>query len=153
MGRKRMDDAVDPETGASLSPADEELIERAERTVAESFDPEWFGGAPMVGGALRGDSGETYTGVSLPSGVGRASVCAEPSALSNAVEGGEDGLEASVAVRHPLPEEDRNFEVVSACGVCRELLYDFDPGVKVLFPTTEEPRKATVEDLLPTRHW
>jgi cytidine deaminase len=148
-----MDDVADPGTGSPLSPVDEELIERAQQTVAEAFDPEWFGGAPMVGAALRGESGSVYTGVSLPAGVGRASVCAEPGALSNAVEGGEEGLAASVAVRHPLPDEDRDFEVVSACGVCRELLYDFDPGVEILFPTTADPRKAPVEELLPTRHW
>jgi cytidine deaminase len=148
-----MDDVADPETGSPVSEADGELIERAERTVAEAFDPEWFGGAPMVGATLRGESGSVYTGVSLPAGVGRASVCAEPSALSNAVEGGENGLEASVAVRHPLPEGDRDFEVVSACGVCRELLCDFDPGVEIAFPTEAGPRKAPVEALLPTRHW
>jgi cytidine deaminase len=148
-----MDDLATPGTGSPLSDADEELIECAERAVSQSFDPEWFGGAPMVGAALRGESGSVYTGVSLPAGVGRASVCAEPGALSNAVEDGEEGLETSVAVRHPLPDEDRDFEVVSACGVCRELLCDFDPGVEIAFPTEAGPRTAPVEALLPTRHW
>lgn len=146
-------DVADPGRGASLSAADEELIASAESAVADAFDPDWLGGAPMVGAALRGASGAVYTGVSLPAGVGRASNCAEPGALSNAVQGGETGLETSVAVRHPLPDEDREFEVVSACGVCRELLCDFDPDAHVAFPTTEGPRKAPVADLLPTRHW
>lgn len=148
-----MDDVAEPDTGSPLSPADEELIDRAEDVVSAAFDPEWFGGAPVVGAAVRGGSGEVYTGVSLPAGVGRASVCAEPGAVSNAVAAGEDGLQTSVAVRHPLPDEDREFEVVSACGVCRELLYDVDPGVAIAFPTEAGPRKSPVEALLPTRHW
>lgn len=148
-----MDDVAAPDTGSPFSPDDEELRNRAESVVADAFDPEWFGGAPIVGAAVRGGSGAVYTGVSLPAGVGRASACAEPGALSNAVAAGEDTLEASVAVRHPLPDEDREFEVVSACGVCRELLCDFDPSVAVAFPTETGPRTAPVEALLPTRHW
>lgn len=148
-----MDDHAPPDAGEPLSPADEELIDHAEAVVADAFDPDWFGGAPMVGAALRGASGDVYTGVSIPAGVGRASTCAEPAALSDAVIAGEGGLDASVAVRHPLPEEDREFEVVSACGVCREQLCDYDPDLWILFPTTDGPRKERVEALLPTRHW
>lgn len=148
-----MDDYAPPDAGTSLEPGDEELIDNAEAAVEAAFDPDYLGGAPMVGAAVRGDSGAVYTGVSVPAGAGRASTCAEPAALSNALQAGEAGLEASVAVRHPLPDEERSFEVVAACGACREQLWDFDPGVAVLFPTAEGPRKAPVEDLLPGRHW
>ena len=132
---------------------DRRLIERAREATEAAFDPAYFEGAHSVGAAVRTDGGEVFTGVSQPAGVGRASVCAEPSALSAARIAGADGFAASAAVRHPLPDEDREFAVVSACGVCRELLCDYDESCGVIFPTTGGLRKASVESLLPTRHW
>ncbi|PSP70981.1 cytidine deaminase [Halobacteriales archaeon QH_9_66_26] len=142
-----------PSNGEPLTDPDRQLVERAREATDTAFDPAYFDGAHMVGAAVRTDDGDVFTGVSQPAGVGRASVCAEPSALSAARIAGADGFAASAAVRHPLPDEDRDFEVVSACGVCRELFCDYDGSCAVIFPTTEGLRKAPVKSLLPTRHW
>lgn len=118
-----------------------------------AFDPDYFDGGHVVGAAVRTEEGDVFAGVSQSAGVGRASVCAEPAALSAARIQGAQGFETSAAVRHPLPGEDREFEVVSACGVCRELLCDYDETCRVVFPTSDGPRKLPVAALLPTRHW
>lgn len=136
-----------------LTAADETLIETARTATEQAFDPDHFGGAHMVGAALRTADGSVYTGVSMPASVGRASVCAEPGAINAAIVDGKTDFETSVAVRHPLPNEDRDFEVTTACGVCRELICDYDENTEILFPAENELAKARVIDLLPTRHW
>jgi|AntDeeMetageno50_2_1112565.scaffolds.fasta_scaffold04661_2 cytidine deaminase len=148
-----MDIQPPPSDAEALTDPDRQLVERACEATAAALDPAYFDGAHMVGAAVRTTDDEVFTGVSQPASVGRASVCAEPAALSAARIAGADGFAASAAVRHPLPDEDREFELVSACGVCRELLCDYDESCAVIFPTTEGPRKTPVESLLPTRHW
>lgn len=137
----------------SLTAADETLIESAQAVTERAFNPNHFDGAHMVGAALRTADGSVYTGVSMPASVGRASVCAEPSAINAAIVDGKTEFETTVAVRHPLPDEGREFEITTACGVCRELICDYDANTDVIFPTETEPAKAQVIDLLPTRHW
>jgi cytidine deaminase len=148
-----MDVQPPPADAEALNEADRRLVDRAREATETAFDSDHFDGAHMVGAAVRTAGGEVHAGVSQPASVGRASVCAEPSALSAARIAGASDFDASVAVRHPLPDEDRDFEVVTACGVCRELLCDYDESCAVVFPTTDGPRKASVESLLPARHW
>lgn len=136
-----------------LTDADEKLIDHATEATKTAFDPEKWGGAHIVGAALRTDSGEVYTGVSMPASVGRVSMCAEPVALGSAIADGKTEFATSVAVRHPLPDENRDFEVVPACGVCRELLADYGSDIEIIVPHDGELRKADALALLPTRNW
>ena len=78
---------------------------------------------------MRTRSGKIFTGVNLDAYLGRMAVCAEAVALGRAfVEVGDDGIEKIVAVRHPPPDEkDQAIAVVSPCGACRELIFDYDP--------------------------
>ena len=137
----------------ALTDADLELVERAEEATSTAFDPDRWGGAHMVGAAIRSADGETYTGVSMPANVGRVSMCAEPVAIGAALGDGVNEFETVVAVRHPLPGEDREFEVVPACGACRELVADYGPETDVVVPHEGDLRKAEAMDLLPTRNW
>jgi cytidine deaminase len=81
-------------------------------------------------------------------------VCAEAVALGRAVtEVGETGIETIVAVRHPEPQEaDRAIAVVSPCGSCRELIWDYDRNARVIVPTANGPAVATISDLLPNKY-
>ncbi|WP_440006349.1 cytidine deaminase [Halomicrococcus sp. SG-WS-1] len=136
-----------------LTAADERLVERARAATEAAFDPERWGGAHLVGAALRTTSDDVYDGVSLPASVGRASMCAEPVAFGAAVADGATRFDAVAAVRHPLPDEDRGFEVVPPCGACRELIVDYGEDVDVVVPHDGDRRKATASALLPTRNW
>jgi len=140
-------------TTSEVSDADRRLVERAEAATKTAFDPDRLGGAHMVGAAVRAADGRTFTGVSLPSNVGRTSMCAEPVALGAAIGAGVCDFEAIAAVRHPLPEESREFEVVPPCGACRELIADYGPDVAVVVPHDGELRTVTAIDLLPARNW
>lgn len=138
---------------AELSDNDSRLVERAEEATKTAFNPDRWGGAHMVGSALRAANGRIFTGVSMPANVGRISMCAEPVALGSAIGDGVRDFETIVAVRHPLPNESRDFEVVPACGACRELIADYGNEIEIIVPHDEELRKVKAIDLLPTRNW
>jgi cytidine deaminase len=81
-------------------------------------------------------------------------VCAEAVALGRAfVDLGDDGIETIVAVRHPPPDEkDQNIAVVSPCGACRELIFDYDPKARVIVPNGKSPGVVAIGDLLPNKY-
>jgi cytidine deaminase len=81
-------------------------------------------------------------------------VCAEAVALGRAVtDVGETGIETIVAVRHPDPEEpDQAIAVVSPCGSCRELIWDYDRNARVIVPGTDGPVVAGIRELLPNKY-
>lgn len=138
---------------SALSTDDQRLVDQAEEATKTAFDPDRRGGAHMVGAALRAADGEVFTGVSLPSNVGRTSMCAEPVALGNAIGAGVRESAAIAAVRHPLPDETRDFEVVPPCDACRELITDYGGEIAVIVPHDGELRTVRAIDLLPARNW
>jgi cytidine deaminase len=103
---------------------------------------------------LRTRDGRIYTGVNLDAYLGRMAVCAEAVALGRAVtETGETGIETIVAVRHPEPlEPDRSIRVVSPCGSCRELIWDYDRNARVIVPTANGPAISAIGELLPNKY-
>ena len=81
------------------------------------------------------------TGVNLDAYLGRMAVCAEAVALGRAVTDlGETGIDTIVAVRHPKPTEaDQTITVVSPCGACREMIWDYDRNARVIVPSQQRP--------------
>jgi cytidine deaminase len=66
---------------------------------------------------------------------------------------GETGIETIVAVRHPEPAEaDQAIVVVSPCGSCRELIWDYDRNARVIVPSANGPVIATIGELLPNKY-
>jgi cytidine deaminase len=115
-----------------LTKADRELIAAATAVIKERYRNDW----QEVGAALRTRSGQIFTGVNLDAYLGRMAVCAEAVALGRAVvDLGGAGIDTIVAVRQPPPEEiDQDITVVSPCGACRELIFDYDPKARVIVP-------------------
>ena len=106
-----------------------------------------------IAAAVRGKSGNIYTGLHLDTYVGRASVCAEAVALGQAMAAGETEIDAIVSVRHPRPrEQHRDPQLVSPCGICREMLNDFAPGAVVLLAKGDHFERRPVESLLPDKY-
>jgi cytidine deaminase len=146
-----------------LTDDDIELVERAIEAIRPRYVPGSDPGARAVGAALRTASGDVYTAVNLTAGTPRASVCAEPVAIGEAVTDGETNFETIVAVLF-RPDNEPQSEVsegelspdaavISACGVCRELIRDYDPETDVIIRTDEGLGKAQVTDLLPGLSW
>ncbi len=132
-----------------LSPADRALIDAARRVITERYKENRH----HIGAALRTRSGQIYTGVHLDTYVGRASVCAEAIAVGQAMTAGDGDIECIVSVRHPRPRETyREIQVVSPCGICREMLGDFAPNCSVIVPVEQGIARVPVKALLPNKY-
>ena len=141
---------------APLTDADEALLAHAIDVNSETFDADFLAGAHIVAASLRTADGTIYDGVSLPASIGRASTCAERGAVSAAIADGHrhDDIEACIAVAYPMPEHDADeARPIPPCGVCRELLADYNPEMRVVVPVDGENRTVRAEELLPVRPW
>jgi cytidine deaminase len=133
----------------ALSETDRALVEAASEAIRERYRYDW----QEVGAAIRLRSGKLFTGVSLDAYLGRMAVCAEAVALGQAVTQGEMGIDTIVAVRHPAPDEkDRNIAVVSPCGACRELIWDYDRNARVIVPGSDGPQSVGIGELIPNKY-
>jgi cytidine deaminase len=136
---------------ARLNAADQKLMAAARAAIKRRYRNDW----QEVGAALRTRSGKIFTGVNLDAYLGRMAVCAEAVALGRAVVdvGGDAGIDAIVAVRHPPPgDKDQTIAVVSPCGACRELIFDYDPKARVIVPNGTSPVSVPIGELLPNKY-
>ncbi len=133
-----------------LSNNDRKLIAAATEAIKSRYRNDW----QEVGAALLTRSGKLFTGVNLDAYLGRMAVCAEAVALGRAlVDLGDDGIDTIVAVRHPPPDEkDQTIAVVSPCGACRELIFDYDRNARVIVPNGKSPSAVRIADLLPNKY-
>lgn len=141
---------------AALTPEDGELIDRLVETNEATVDMDFFDGAHIVAAGVRTTDGSVYEGVSLPTAIGRASVCGEPVAVGSAITDGysHDEIETCVAVAYPMSDHDEDeTRVVPPCGSCREMLADYNEEMRVIVPVEGDDRIVRAIDLLPTRTW
>lgn len=126
-------------TGRELTADDRELIEFARRIVDAHTDDEF--GVHTMGAAVRGVDGRMYGGINLYHFTGGP--CAELVVLGHARASGARELSTVVAVgnmgRGP----------VGPCGRCRQILFDYHPGIRVILPTGPEARSVRIVDLMP----
>jgi len=135
---------------AKLGKSERELIAAATAAIKQRYRDDW----QEVGAALRTRSGKIFTGVNLDAYLGRMAVCAEAVALGRAVvDLGDAGIETIVAVRHPPPgKKDQTIAVVSPCGACRELIFDYDPKARVIVPNGKAQAVVPIAELLPNKY-
>ena len=133
-----------------LTKKDKELIAAATQAISERYRNDW----QEVGAAMRTRDGRIVTGVNIDAYIGRIAVCAEAIAIGRAItESGDHGIETIVAVRHPPPgEKNQAVTVVSPCGACRELIFDYDPKARVIVPNGRAPGVVAIRDLLPNKY-
>ena len=113
-----------------------ELIERAMEMKKAAYAPySHF----QVGAAVLAESGKIYGGANVENASYGATVCAERSAISAAVNAGERKLTAIAITETP-------------CGLCRQVMREFcDPKTfKVIVgKNTEDFKVFTLDELLP----
>ena len=94
-----------------------------------------------VGAALLGKNGKVYTGCNVENAAYGNTLCAERTALCKAVsEGAREFTAIAIASRGSAP---------FPCGACRQSLYEFAPGLRVLVTWDGNVREAMLSDLLP----
>jgi cytidine deaminase len=133
----------------ALTAEDQALIEAACALIRERYQENRH----HIAAALRTRSGRMHTGLHLDTYVGRASVCAEAVAVGAALAHGDADIDCIVSVRHPRPREaNRSIQVVSPCGICREMLADFAPQCRVIVPSNGGLVRASPIELLPNKY-
>jgi len=135
---------------SALTADDRALIEAARNAIRRRYRNDW----QEVGAALRSRSGQVFVGVNVDAYLGRMAVCAEAIALGKMItDYGALGIDTIVAVRHPRPDEpEQDIKVVSPCGACRELVWDYDRNARVIVPSGNGPEVVTIGDLLPNKY-
>jgi cytidine deaminase len=124
-----------------LSEQDKALVEEARCIIRDRQKEKWH----QVGSALRTRSGRVFSAVNVGANVGRVAVCAEAIALGMACAAGDSDIDTVVAV-------NRNGEIVSPCGMCRELISDYAPQARVIIAEDPASRIVPVGDLLPDKY-
>ena len=107
---------------SALTDVDRALIDTALETLKYNFDDGIYN--HTVGCAIRCKNGKIYTGVNCD---GIHGSCAEYITIGAAISAGEREFDTIVAVH----DKALNF-VVSPCGNCRQMMYEYCPDIKVI---------------------
>ena len=96
-----------------------------------------------VGAALLGDDGSVTTGCNVENASFGATICAERAAVAAAVAHGVRTFTALVLVTEAT-------QPTPPCGVCRQVLVEFAPGLPVVsFASGGRQSRWTLAELLP----
>jgi cytidine deaminase len=132
-----------------LTANDYKLIDEAKSKIIQLYKDDKH----HVGAALLTNYGNVVSAVHIEAYVGRVTVCAEAIAIGSAISSGESGFNTIVAVRHPYSdEENRELKVVSPCGMCRELIFDYAPECFVILEMNGELLKTKISELIPLKY-
>ena len=102
-----------------------ELVEQATTVREKAYAPY---SNYKVGAALRTESGKVFTGCNVENASYPIGICAERAALVKAVSEGEQDFDTIVVVTS---------NGGSPCGMCRQMLYEFAPELRVVIADTE----------------
>ena len=135
--------AVDPMTLETATPLTDDLRRRliAEATAARELAYVPYSNYP-VGAAILTASGAIYTGCNIEIASFGATSCGERTATFKAVSEGQRAFEAVAVVTS---------NGASPCGICRQVLYEFGPGMTVILAdvTGTVTWEGPLTDLLP----
>ena len=102
---------------------DRELVDRAFEMPAFSYVP--YSNFP-VGAALLCADGTVFTGCNVENAAYGSTICAERTALLKAVSEGHRDDWVAMAIA------GKGEEYCWPCGACRQMLYEFAPGLRIL---------------------
>ena len=118
-----------------------ELIQIARDLIQRRF----VEGRHHIAAALSTRSGAVFTGVHIEAHVGRIAVCGEAIAIGAAATAGDIDIETIVAV-------NQLGDIVSPCGMCRELIGDYSSTATVIILRGGQTVAVPVADLLPDKY-
>lgn len=120
---------------------DRELVECAFAMHEYSYVP--YSGFP-VGAAILCADGTVFTGCNVENAAYGSTICAERTALLKAVSEGHRDDWVAIAIA------GRGEDYCWPCGSCRQMLYEFAPGLRVLVARGDGRYvETTLNELLP----
>lgn len=122
-----------------MSEREAELIAAARKVRQHAYAP--YSGF-KVGAAVRGASGKLYLGCNVENVSYGATCCAERNAVAALVAAGEtEVVEVCVFTEAA--------ELTTPCGVCRQVIWEFGQGARVLCVSGAGQRWFQIGELLP----
>jgi len=138
-------DTIPAVSAAPRDPAGEDdraLLEAAREASTRAHAP--YSRFP-VGAAVRTERGAVYRGCNVENASYGLTCCAERAAIFAAVAAEGPGMRvrdvAVYADAHSVPP----------CGACRQVIAEFGPRARVIFPSSGAPVVMRLDDLLPER--
>ncbi len=123
---------------STCSVSDEELICKAKEAMQYSYSPY---SKFKVGACILTADGRTFTGCNIENASYGATNCAERTAVFKAIsEGARDFVTIAIAAEKAMPWP---------CAICRQVLNEFAPSIRVLVACGDERDEATLSELLP----
>jgi cytidine deaminase len=128
--------------GAGIGDDDRALFDAAREASSRAYAPySHF----HVGAAVRTGRGQVFRGCNVENASYGVTCCAERSAIFAAVAAEGPGMRlrdvAVYADAHSVPP----------CGACRQVIAEFGPEARVIFPSGGEPVVMRLDELLPAR--
>lgn len=118
----------------------QKLIEIAKEASEKAYSPY---SNYKVGASLLTKSGKIYTGCNVENASFGATVCAERVAIFKAVSEGEKDFEM-IAIY--INDEKH---IPSPCGICRQVMMEFAPNLKLILSNGYDYEIYKLEELLP----
>lgn len=118
----------------------QKLIEIAKEASEKAYSPY---SNYKVGASLLTKSGKIYTGCNIENASFGATVCAERVAIFKAVSEGEKNFEM-IAIY--INDEKH---IPSPCGICRQVMMEFAPNLKLILSNGYDYEIYKLEELLP----
>jgi cytidine deaminase len=125
----------------TLTAGERTLVEAARRVRLRAHAP--YSGF-QVGAALRTRGGKVFAGCNVENASLGAGICAERSAVLQAVAGGmRTGELATIAIY------TNDTHLTPPCGMCLQVLVEFGAGAAVLLAAPGRLRRTRLQDLYP----
>ncbi|NPV90245.1 MAG: cytidine deaminase [Firmicutes bacterium] len=117
----------------------EKLLTAAREAMSHAYSP--YSGI-QVGAALMDSDGGIHAGCNVENSSYSLTICAERNAAFQAVARGARGFKGMVVVSDTA-------EVQSPCGACRQVLWEFNPDLPIVFFSGGRTRTYLLSELLP----
>lgn len=118
----------------------QKLIEVAKEASEKAYAPY---SNYKVGASILTKSGKIYSGCNIENASFGATVCAERVAIFKAVSEGEREFEM-IAI---YIDDEKN--IPSPCGICRQVMMEFSPEIKIVLSNGKEYKIFNLVELLP----
>ncbi|MGI6500377.1 MAG: cytidine deaminase [Anaerostipes sp.] len=116
-----------------------ELLEIAKQAKENAYAPY---SKFQVGAAVLTKTGEVFTGCNIENSSYGGTICAERTAIGNAVSGGHVDLEM-IAIA------SSGEQTVYPCGICRQVMNEFNQSMIILCESETGFEEYTLPELLP----
>lgn len=115
---------------------------------ASAITPVFQTGRHEIAAAFLTGDGQIFAGINIKAVIGRASICAEATALGAALLAGSCSFRTAAA----FIQGPDGLRLVPPCGPCRELIADYAPAIRIYIDVSGTVTSVAISGLLPHKY-